>query len=139
MRSSYGLLGIVHEVTFAVQRRQKIKYEYVTVDLGAKIDRGKPLPTLQEILEGTPVASWVSCFPTGRRLLVERRRIGPLPSWEIPGLDWLKLRAPDLRLAHRRPGRVMGPLRLLPRGRPQVDRHDVDQLPRGAASSDSSS
>jgi len=113
MRSSYGLLGIVHEVTFAVQRRQKIKYEYVTVDLGAKIDRGEPLPTLEKILGGA--GGFLGfLLPYRRRILVERRRIARF-QLEIPGLDWLKLK---LRTFAWRTGArpFMGPLRLLPRG-----------------------
>ena len=113
MRSSYGLLGIVHEVTFAVQRRQKIKYEYVTFDLGGKIDRGEPLPPLEKILGGAGGFLGV-LLPYRRRLLVERRRIARF-QLEIPGLDWLKLK---LRTFAWRTGArpFMGPLRLLPRG-----------------------
>jgi FAD binding domain len=115
VRSSYGLLGIVYEVTFAVQRRQKIKYEYVTVDLGGMIDRGESLPELEsrKILGG---ASGFLGFllPYRRRLLVERRWIARF-QLEIPGLDWLKLKLRTL--AWRTGARpFMGPLRLLPRG-----------------------
>jgi hypothetical protein len=113
MRSSYGLLGIVHEVTFAVQRRQKIKYQFVPFDLGAKIDRGEPLPTLKDILGGA--GGFLGfLLPYRRRLLVERRWIARL-QWEIPGLDRFKL---ALRTFAWRTGArpFMGPLRLLPRG-----------------------
>jgi FAD binding domain len=115
IRSSYGLLGIVHEVTFAVQPRQKIKYQYVAVDLGGMIDRGESLPGLEsrEILGGA--GGFLGfLLPYRRRLLVERRWIARFQR-EIPGLDWLKLK---LRTFAWRTGArpFVGPLRLLPRG-----------------------
>ena len=66
---------------------------------------------IEEILGGGAGGFLGFLLPYRRRLLVERRRIARF-QLEIPGLDWLKLRAPDLRLAHRRLGRIMGPLRL---------------------------
>src|SRR5947209_5000184 len=46
VRASYGLIGVIYEVTFAVQPRTKVKYQYTSVDLGRYLDRGDALPAL---------------------------------------------------------------------------------------------
>jgi hypothetical protein len=53
IRSSYGLLGIVYEVTFKIRPRQKVRYEYRTLPLKRRMKRGK-LPTLKEVLGKLP-------------------------------------------------------------------------------------
>lgn len=91
VRSSYGLLGIVHEVTFAVQARQKVGYEYRRVKLDAWLASGRPLPPPDspEIL-GEADGFLGFLLPYRRELIVERRRRARREA-TIMGLDRVKL------------------------------------------------
>src|SRR5262249_46318440 len=44
IRSSYGLLGIIYEVTFQVEPRKKVWYQYARVKLDDWLTTGRPLP-----------------------------------------------------------------------------------------------
>jgi FAD/FMN-containing dehydrogenase len=77
IRSSYGLFGIIHRVTFAIQRREKVRYRYAWVPLDdwlkATPPRQLPVPTSSEILGGAD-GFLAFLLPYRRALLVERRR-----------------------------------------------------------------
>ena len=72
IRSSYGLLGMLYEVTFRTEPLVISRYDYEVI----KLD---PLPTLDRIRTGTygPPADAVLGFmqPYNKQMLVERRRI----------------------------------------------------------------
>jgi FAD/FMN-containing dehydrogenase len=72
-RSSYGLMGIVHEVTFATVKRQVQSVEYEWLDLSGKI------PDVDRVLGRAPgqKADGILAFldPYGKRMLVERRTL----------------------------------------------------------------
>ena len=114
IRSSYGLLGIIYEVTFEVQPRKKVKYQYVSVELDQWLKKGQPLPAPggPRILGGAD--GFLGFFlPYRRELLVERRTIARhhLALW---GLDRLKLWVRTFAwTTGARP--FMRPLRLLPK------------------------
>lgn len=75
VRCSYGLLGIIHEVTFRTKPLQTLEFSYRTFDLD-------PLPTLDEIL-GAPGNGFLAILlPYRGKLLVERRR--PLANYVEP-------------------------------------------------------
>jgi FAD binding domain-containing protein len=77
VRCSYGLLGIIHEVTFRTRPLQTLEFSYRTFDLD-------PLPTLDQIL-GAPEGGFLAILlPYRRKLLVERRR--PLAKYVEPAL-----------------------------------------------------
>jgi hypothetical protein len=114
-RSSYGLLGVIYEVTFAVQRRVKVKYQYASVDLGQCLTRGDPLPGLHDRrILGDAHGFLGFLLPYKRQLLVERRTIARV-QMRFPGWDGLKL---ALRTFAWRTGArpFVSPLRYLPRG-----------------------
>jgi L-gulonolactone oxidase len=69
IRSSYGLLGVIFEVTFSLQKTLLLNYRYASFPL----DR---LPTHNRIFDG---ADGVLAFllPYSNRLLVERRFLAP--------------------------------------------------------------
>jgi L-gulonolactone oxidase len=76
IRSSYGMLGIIYEVTFEVETRKKIWYEYDLLKLDRWLKAGDPLPApdSDEILRGA--AGFLGfLLPYRRELIVERRRL----------------------------------------------------------------
>jgi len=89
VRSSYGLFGVIYEVTFRVVSRMKVTYSYPPiVKLGELLDEGSPLPTPQEIL-GNADGFLGFLLPRQRRLIVERRRIVKNP-WRMGIFDDFK-------------------------------------------------
>ena len=114
IRSSYGLLGIIYEVTFEVQPRKKVKYRYVSVDLDRCLKKGEPLPEP----DGPQILGGADGFlgfllPYRRQLIVERRTVARshVPLW---GLDRVKLWLRTIAwTTGARP--FMRPLRLLPK------------------------
>jgi FAD/FMN-containing dehydrogenase len=74
MRSSYGLLGIIYEVTFKVEQRQKITYSYKRIKLHRLLDAGQrlPAPASDQILGGAD-GFLGFLLPYRRELLIERR------------------------------------------------------------------
>jgi hypothetical protein len=91
IRSSYGLLGIIYEVTFKVEPRKKVSYQYKHIKLDRWLKAGEPIPppASKEILGG---ADGLLGFllPYRRELLVERRRLASSRR-PIPILDRVKL------------------------------------------------
>jgi FAD/FMN-containing dehydrogenase len=76
IRSSYGLVGVVCEVTFAVQPRVRVRYQYTSVDLGRQLPDGRrrPIPGIDRIL-GESDGFLGFLLPYKRQLLVERRTV----------------------------------------------------------------
>jgi FAD/FMN-containing dehydrogenase len=121
IRSSYGLLGIIYEVTFRVIPRQKIWYQYERINLDRWLKAGEflPPPDSKDIL-GDADGFLGFLLPYRRELIVERRRLAKprgrrRPTGHEPGIgDWLKLK---LRTAAWTTGArpFNGPLRLLPK------------------------
>jgi FAD/FMN-containing dehydrogenase len=70
IRSSYGLLGIIYEVTFRTRPLQKIRYHYEWLPL-------TPVPPLRSRVLGGADGFLGFMLPYHRRLLVERRTIVP--------------------------------------------------------------
>ena len=66
IRSSYGLLGVICEVTFAIEPRVVFKHEYEVIPL-------HPLPTLADV-RGNADAILGFMQPYSKQILVERRR-----------------------------------------------------------------
>jgi FAD/FMN-containing dehydrogenase len=99
IRSSYGLLGIIYEVTFEVESRKKVWYAYDRIKLD---EAGRALPGLHEIL-GDADGFLGFLLPYRRELIVERRQLAqdrrrmtlrgrrPTPAHEPRPLDGLKL------------------------------------------------
>ena len=114
IRSSYGLLGIIYEVTFQVVPRQRVWYEYRRIRLDRYLKAGKPIPPPagQEILGGAD-GFLGFLLPYRRELLVERRRLArghrQIPIWDRLKL-WLRTFA---WTTGARP--FNAPLRLLPK------------------------
>jgi hypothetical protein len=114
IRSSYGLLGIIYEVTFEVQPRKKVKYQYVWVDLDRWLKTGEPLPEP----DGPDILGRADGFlgfmlPYRRQLLVERRKVARR-HFRLWGLDRVKLWLRTLAwTCGARP--FMRPMRLLPK------------------------
>jgi FAD/FMN-containing dehydrogenase len=76
IRSSYGLLGIVYEVTFEVEERVKVWYSYERIVLDRWLETGRPLPApgSAEILG--PADGFLGfLLPYRRELIVERRQL----------------------------------------------------------------
>jgi FAD/FMN-containing dehydrogenase len=76
IRSSYGLLGIIYEVTFQVEPRKRVWYEYARIKLDDWLTTGRPLPPPdgEEILRDAHGFLGFS-LPYRRELIVERRRL----------------------------------------------------------------
>jgi len=76
IRSSYGLLGIIYEVTFQVEGRKKVWYEYARIKLDDWLTTGRPLPPPdgEEILRDAQ-GFLGFLLPYRRELIVERRRL----------------------------------------------------------------
>ena len=91
VRSSYGLFGVIYEVTFRVVKRVKITYRYPVVKLGEDwLDKGKPLPAPDsEVILGKADGFLGFLLPLQRRLIVERRTIVKNP-WRMGIFDDLK-------------------------------------------------
>jgi hypothetical protein len=81
VRSSYGLLGIVFEVTFHVQPRTLVKYGYEALSL-------EPLPPIATVLGGAD-GFLGFLLPYRRQLIVERR----VRDLRIPDTIWNKFKA----------------------------------------------
>src|SRR5262249_19801244 len=92
IRSSYGLLGIVHEVTFKVEKRVKVKYQYRWRNLDRWLERREPIPapTSRAILGRRAHGLLGFLLPYRRRLLIERRTIARFQR-PLPILDAFKL------------------------------------------------
>lgn len=69
IRSSYGLVGIIFEVTFRIQRQSVLSYRYKILDLSAVSDR-------DQLFEGAD-GVLAFCMPYSNRIVVEQRRILP--------------------------------------------------------------
>ena len=114
IRSSYGLLGIVYEVTFEVEERRRIWYSYERIELDGWLASGRPLPPPDgdEIL-GRADGFLGFLLPYRRELIVERRRLArrhrPVMILDSVRL-WLRTFA---WMSGARP--FNAPLRLLPR------------------------
>jgi FAD/FMN-containing dehydrogenase len=114
IRSSYGLLGIVYEVTFEVEERKRVWYSYERIRLDRWLDTGRPLPAPDgaEILG--PADGFLGfLLPYRRELIVERRRVasGQRPVMILDAVRlWLRTFA---WMTGARP--FNAPLRLLPR------------------------
>jgi len=114
IRSSYGLLGIVYEVTFEVEERQRVWYSYerIKLDRWLQTDRPLPPPDGAEIL-GDADGFLGFLLPYRRELIVERRRVAarhrPVMILDAVRL-WLRTFA---WMSGARP--FNAPLRLLPR------------------------
>jgi FAD/FMN-containing dehydrogenase len=114
IRSSYGLLGIVYEVTFEVEPRQRVWYSYERIRLDRWLDTGRPLPAPDgdEIL-GRADGFLGFLLPYRRELIVERRRVtsGDRPVMILDAVRlWLRTFA---WMSGARP--FNAPLQLLPR------------------------
>jgi FAD binding domain-containing protein len=114
IRSSYGLLGIVYEVTFEVEERRRVWYSYERITLDRWLETGRPLPPPDgaEILGGAD-GFLAFLLPYRRQLIVERRRVaaGHRPVMVLDAVRlWLRTFA---WMSGARP--FNAPLRLLPR------------------------
>ncbi len=93
IRSSYGLLGIIHEVTFTVHERKKVSYRFKRVKLDrwlkASPPEQLPPPGSPEIL-GDADGFLGFLLPYRRELIVERRKLASRHT-PISGLDRFKL------------------------------------------------
>lgn len=116
IRSSYGLLGIIYEVTFRVEERVRVWYQYKRIKLDSWLNTGQPLPApaSHEIL-GNADGFLGFLLPYRHELLVERRwRINRRRRFSFSFLDWLKLKLRTFAwTTGARP--FNAPLRLMPR------------------------
>jgi len=69
IRSSYGLLGLIFEVTFRIQRQSVLSYRYKIFDLASQ-------PSRAELFDGAD-GVLAFCLPYANRVVVEQRRILP--------------------------------------------------------------
>jgi FAD/FMN-containing dehydrogenase len=67
VRSSYGLLGVVFEVTFRIQRQSVLSYRHKVFDLTS--------PPTREKLFGDADGILGFCLPYSNRIVVEQRRV----------------------------------------------------------------
>jgi FAD binding domain/D-arabinono-1,4-lactone oxidase len=121
VRSSYGLLGIIYEVTFEVETRKKIWYEYQRIKLDQWLKVGALLPPpASDVILGDADGFLGFLLPYRRELLVERRKLirerrwlsrghRPIPIWDRIKL-WMRTFA---WTTGARP--FNGPLHLLPK------------------------
>jgi hypothetical protein len=114
IRSSYGLLGIIYEVTFEVEPRMRVRYKYERIKLDRWLKTGAliPPPDSQHFLGGAD-GFLGFLLPYRHELLIERRRrLGagrPIPMWDRLKL-WLRTFA---WTTGARP--FMAPLRFVPK------------------------
>jgi FAD/FMN-containing dehydrogenase len=88
LRSSYGLLGIVYEVTFRIQPAVTLRYEYAVLPFD-------PAPTIEKMRGGAD-AMLGFAQPYANRIIVERRFRLPENSGPISGFSRAKRRLRDL-------------------------------------------
>jgi hypothetical protein len=116
VRSSYGLLGVIHEVTFKVVSRQKITYQYRWRRLDRRTRNGTPmaLPDLEADIKGKKADGFLGfMLPFRRRLIVERRTL--IARRPVLFLDWVRLKLRNFAwTTGARPFNT--PLKLLPFG-----------------------
>ncbi len=67
VRSSYGLFGVIFEVTFRIQRQSALSYRYKIFDLTSPPSREKLLGDADGVL--------AFCLPYSNRIIVEQRRV----------------------------------------------------------------
>jgi FAD binding domain-containing protein/D-arabinono-1,4-lactone oxidase len=82
IRSSYGLFGVIYEVSFALHPRKKVRYRYASLSLD-------PLPAFSEVLGGAD-GFLGFLLPFRRQLIVERRTVVP-PDTSTSAIDRLRL------------------------------------------------
>ncbi len=114
VRSSYGLLGIIYEVTFEVETRKKVLYEYERIKLDRWLKTGDPIPppASADILGGAD-GFLGFLLPYRGELIVERRRLARAHD---PILIWDRLKLWMRTFAWTTGARPFNaPLRLLPR------------------------
>jgi FAD/FMN-containing dehydrogenase len=68
LRSSYGLLGIIFEVTFRIQKQSVLSYKYSIFDLTSSS------PSRDELFDGAD-GVLAFCQPYSNRLVAEQRRV----------------------------------------------------------------
>jgi hypothetical protein len=113
IRSSYGLLGIIYEVTFEVETRKKVRYKYERIKLDRWLKTAEliPAPGSKHILGGAD-GFLGFLLPYRRELIVERRR---LASTHRPILIWDRLKLKLRTFAWTTGARPLSaPLHLLP-------------------------
>ena len=69
IRSSYGLVGIIFEVTFRIQKESVLSHRYKILDLASLPDRAQLFDDADGVL--------AFCLPYSKRIVVEQRRILP--------------------------------------------------------------
>jgi len=90
MRSSYGMLGVIYEVTFRVREIAPMAVEHIRYDLDAFADR------LDELVAGNR-SMMLYLFPFLDRVMVEYRSEGTPPmrarawQWRLRNFVWSKL------------------------------------------------
>jgi FAD binding domain-containing protein len=114
IRSSYGLLGIVYEVTFEVECRKKVWYSYERINLDRWLKAGEPIPPpASESILGDGDGFLGFLLPFRRQLIVERRKLARRHR-PVMVLDWVRLWLRTFAwTTGARP--FNAPLRLLPR------------------------
>lgn len=74
IRSSYGLLGIIYEVTFEVEKRKKVWYSYKRIKLDRWLKTGEPIPAPDsKVILGAAHGFLGFLLPYRRELIIERR------------------------------------------------------------------
>jgi L-gulonolactone oxidase len=117
IRSSYGLLGIIHEVTFEVEKRTRVRYRYKRIKLDRWLKSGDPLPEPgSAVILGKAHGFLGFLLPYRRELIIERRRRlrhrRVIPFWTNP---WDRMRLWMRTFAWTTGARPFNaPLRLLP-------------------------
>jgi FAD/FMN-containing dehydrogenase len=88
LRSSYGLLGIVHEVTFRIQPAVTLRYEYAVLPLD-------PAPSVEQMRAGADAILGFA-QPYANRIIVERRYRVPENTGTISSFSRAKRRLRDI-------------------------------------------
>jgi FAD/FMN-containing dehydrogenase len=88
LRSSYGLLGIIYEVTFRIQPAVLLRYEYAVLPLD-------PAPTIEQMRAGAD-AMLGFAQPYANRIIVERRYRLPESAPHPSGFSRAKRRFRDI-------------------------------------------
>lgn len=85
IRSSYGLLGIIYEVTFKTESLALARYTYDILEL-------TPLPSLADLRAGSDsILGFMQ--PYDNQILVERRTLVPIPKNSLPIEEWARCEA----------------------------------------------